>query len=461
VQRLALLNIVALSDSLISRENTPRIFAYREAHESASFPPVQAALTTSAQSSITTGLPIAQHGIVANGWYDRTDAEVKFWKQSNHLVQGEKIWDKLKKDNPAFTCAKLFWWYNMYSTADYTITPRPLYPADGRKVFDIYTQPMELREDIKADLGDFPFPAFWGPRASIPSSEWIALSAQWIENKYSPSLSLVYLPHLDYPLQKVGPTGESIPEELKRIDQVVGELLDFYATQNISVILHSEYGISEAHTPIHLNRLLRQHDHLTIKDELGHDTLDCGASEAFAIADHQIAHLYLNDPSLLSEIRALLEKQPGIHSIQTPEEAYGDNLSPLTKERAGDLILTAKQGHWFTYYFWKEVQDHKAPDYARSIDIHRKPGYDPAELFINPKLKLPAAKIATFLAKKKLGFRTLMDVIPLDASLVKGTHGSPHCPPEHYPLVIGPHVSSISKTTDLHQHILTYFQQDS
>ena len=177
-------------------------------------------VTCTAQSSIITGTPPARHGIVGNGWYDRESAEVRFWKQSNHLVRGEKLWDKLRREIPGFTCAKLFWWYNMHSSADFSITPRPLYPADGRKVFDVHTQPMGMRDELKRDLGEFPFPAFWGPAAGIASSEWIAASAKWVEEKHSPTLSLVYLPHLDYPLQKDGPLAPNIPAELAKIDRV-------------------------------------------------------------------------------------------------------------------------------------------------------------------------------------------------------------------------------------------------
>ncbi len=175
--RLAIINIVGLSRSLIG-PHTPALAAFAERAGLQSHPPAFPAVTCTAQSSIVTGTPPAGHGIVGNGWYDREAAEVKFWKQSNHLVRGEKLWDKLRREIPGFTCAKMFWWYNMYASVDFSATPRPLYPADGRKVFDIHTQPMALRDELKRDLGDFPFPAFWGPAAGIASSEWIAASAR-------------------------------------------------------------------------------------------------------------------------------------------------------------------------------------------------------------------------------------------------------------------------------------------
>jgi predicted AlkP superfamily pyrophosphatase or phosphodiesterase len=362
-----------------------------------------------------------------------------------HIVHGEKVWDALRKTVPDFTCAKLFWWYNMHSTADFTITPRPLYPADGSKHFDIHTQPMAMRDELKAELGSFPFPAFWGPAAGIASSEWIAASAKWVEQKHSPTLSLVYLPHLDYCLQKDGPTAPNIPAEVRAIDRVVTDLISYYESRSIRVMLLSEYGISPVDQPIHLNRLFREKGWLSIKDELGRETLDYGGCKAFAVADHQIAHVYVNDPAILPEVRALLESTGGI-----------DEIRPQNHPRAGDLIAIAKPNAWFTYYHWTD--DAKAPDFARTIDIHRKPGYDPCELFIDPAIRFPKAKIAKFLLKKKLGIRGLLEVIPLDPSLVKGSHGRDQVPASEKPVLIGSS-EKIENAQDIHTAILSHFGQ--
>ena len=425
--RVAVLNIVGLSKSLLGA-NAPGMTAFAEKHGLQTYKPAFPALTTTAQSSILTGTPPEKHGIVANGWYDRESAEVRFWKQSNHIVHGEKIWDTLRRDlkatHPNFTCAKLFWWYNMYSSADFTITPRPLYPADGSKHFDVHTQPMGMRDEIKADLGPFPFPAFWGPAAGIASSEWIAASAKWVEEKHQPTLSLVYLPHLDYCLQKDGPSASNIPNEVRAIDRVVTDLISFYESRNIRVLLLSEYGISPVDQHIHLNRLFRDKGWLSIKNELGRETLDYGGCKAFAVADHQVAHIYINDPAIQNEVRDLLEKTPGI-----------DEIRDRNHDRAGDLVAIAKPNAWFTYYFWKD--DAVAPDFARTIDIHRKPGYDPCELFIDPAICCPKLKIAKFLLKKRLGIRGLLEVIPLDAKLVKGSHGRDDVPDSEKPVFIG------------------------
>ncbi len=441
--RLAVLNVVGLSESLLG-PHMPGLTAFAEKHGRQSHKPEFPAVTCTAQSSLLTGAPVSSHGIVGNGWYDRESAEVRFWKQSNPIVRGEKLWDKLRRKIPGFTCAKLFWWYNMHSTADFTITPRPLYPADGRKVFDIHTQPMLMRDELKRDLGEFPFPSFWGPAAGIASSEWIAASAKWVEEKHSPTLSLVYLPHLDYPLQKDGPLAPNIPAELEKIDRVASDLIAFYEKRGVRVLVLSEYGISPVSRPVHLNRLFREKGWLSLKNELGRETLDCGGCRAFAIADHQIAHVYVNDPSIRGEVRSLLENTAGIDEVRLPPEG-------IAAERAGDFIAIAKPDSWFTYYFWEN--DALAPDYARTIDIHRKPGYDPCELFLDPTLKLPKLEIAKFLLKKKLGLRGLLEVIPLDATLVKGSHGRDKVPDNERPVLLGSR-TPVSCAGDVHRVML-------
>jgi len=416
MKRTAVLDVVGLTSPLVAR--MPRLRQFAATREMRSIVPAFPAVTCTAQSTYLTGLAPAEHGIVGNGWYDRDLAEVHFWKQSNHLVHGRKLWEELHEQIPGFTCAKLFWWYNMYSSADYSITPRPMYPADGRKIFDVYTAPFDIRFEIKKDLGEFPFPSFWGPGADIKSSRWIADSAKWIEERYQPTLSLVYLPHLDYNLQKIGPNDPAIQTDLEQLDDLLVDLIAFFEQREIQVVILSEYGITPVDTPIAINRILRQHGWIAIKDELGLEMVDCGASRAFAVADHQVAHIYLNDQSLHDEVRAVLEQEPGIETVATREQQ-----APLgiNHSRAGDLVAIADERSWFTYYYW--LNDAVAPDFARTVDIHRKIGYDPAELFSDPAIKFPAARVAGFLLKKKLNVRGLLEVIPLDATLVKGSHG--------------------------------------
>lgn len=449
MRRTAVINVVGLTKPLVG-DAMPRIRTLARKGALAAVRPAFPAVTCTAQSNYLTGCLPSAHGIVGNGWYNRSLAEVQFWKQSNHLVQRPKVWEELRERNPGFTCAKIFWWYNMYSTADYSITPRPLYPADGRKVFDVYTWPFSIRQEIKRDLGEFPFPAFWGPAAGVPSpqfapdavSQWIARAAMWFERKFEPTLSLVYLPHLDYNLQRLGPDHPSIAEDLRRIDDIAGSLISFYQSNSIRVVFLSEYGIGPVTTPVHLNRLFRERGWIAIKEELGLELLDCGASRVFAVADHQVAHIYLNDRSLEAKVRGLLAETPGIERVLGGAERAEFGIE---HERAGDLIAIANETAWFTYYYWTD--DRLAPDFARTVDIHRKPGYDPVELFLDPAQRWIKGKIAMKLLKKKLGFRMLMDVIPLDASLVKGSHGRIPSHPAEYPVIIADDSSLLTKDT--------------
>jgi len=453
MSRTAVLNIVGLTSGLISEENTPAIDRYCKAQPMANFAPTFPALTCSAQATYMTGRDPGGHGIVGNGWYNRSLCEVQFWKQPDALVQGQKIWHFLRDKKPEARTAKLFWWYNMYSEVEYAMTPRPMYPADGRKVFDIYTQPPDIRFEIqkKEELGPFPFRNFWGPAAGIGCSDWIASSALWIEERQRPDLSLVYLPHLDYALQKVGPGDPGIAAELRAIDAVVGRLLDSYAAAGVSVLLLSEYGITAVDRPLHLNRLFREKGWLTVKDELGLELHDPGASKVFAVADHQVAHVYCNDPSLLGAVRELLESVEGVEQVLAPDD-LGWGRESVARERGGDLVAVADARSWFTYYYW--FDDAVAPDFARCIDIHRKPGYDPVELWIDPGLRFPTLRVLKFLLKKKLGFRGLLDVIPLDAGLVGGSHGRRSEDPWEQPLIVGPTAERVRVDTDVCKAIL-------
>lgn len=431
MQRTAILNVVGLTRRLIG-EHTPRIRAFMERRRLCLVEPAIPAVTCTAQAAYVTGKSPREHGIVANGWYERDYAEHRFWKQPEALIQAEKLWDVLRRQDREFTCAKVFWWFNMHSTADYAVTPRPLYLSDGGKVFDIHTQPMDLRDKLKRDLGPFPFPHFWGPASDIRSTRWIAASARWIEEKHWPTLSLVYLPHLDYNLQRAGLDMEKIAGDLREVDKVVGDLIAFYEQRQIEVVLLSEYGITSVDRPVHLNRVFREKGWLSIKDELGLETLDLGGCRVFALADHQLAHIYVNDPALLDEARQVLEQTPGVEHVLGKVDKHHLGLN---HPRAGDLIALADARSWFTYYYW--LDDKLAPEFARCVDIHRKCGYDPVELFWDPAIRLPRLKAASKLLKKKLGFRMKMDLIPLDATLVKGSHGRVPEDRDDWPVLIG------------------------
>jgi len=425
MNKTVVIDIVGLSSNLIG-EHTPFLKAYVSKKSLSLIEPVFPAVTTSVQSTYLTGKFPSEHGIVGNGWYDREDCEVKFWKQSNKLVQAEKIWERAKRADANFTCSQMFWWYNMYSAADYSVTPRPNYLADGRKIPDCYSHPAALRDELQNKLGQFPLFQFWGPGANIKSTQWIADASMYTDDRYNPTLTLIYLPHLDYCLQKFGPDFASISKELNEIDEVVKQLVEFYEKKNASIILLSEYGISPVNNPVHLNRVLRENGLLNVRVERGLELLDAGASKAFAVADHQIAHVYINDASVANQVRSILEKTNGIELILDKEEQVKYHIN---HERSGDFVLMANKESWFTYYFW--LDDNKAPDYARTVDIHKKPGYDPVEMFMTSKLRAGYK-----LLRKKAGLRYVMNVIPLDGTLIKGSHGNINIPQKYYPVIV-------------------------
>ena len=393
------------------------------------------AVTCSVQSTLLTGLLPSHHGIVANGWYFRDLSEVWLWRQSNRLVAGEKIWETARARNPKFTCANMFWWYNMYSSADWSATPRPMYPADGRKIPDHYAHPHELHDELDAKLGRFPLFKFWGPLTDISSSEWIAQASLHIMRSRNPTLTLAYLPHLDYNLQRLGPDLDHprIRQDLREIDAVCGSLIDYATASERNVIVVSEYGITPVSEAVHINRALRKAGLLKVRpEEFGREVLDAGASTAFAVADHQIAHVYVNDRSRIGEVRTLLENLDGVERVL---DDAGKRSAGLDHERSGELVAISTAERWFSYYYW--LDDRVAPDFARTVDIHRKPGYDPVELFIDPQIRFPMLATGWRLAKRKLGLRTLLDVISLgDSTLVKGSHGRVTDDPQHGPLVI-------------------------
>lgn len=425
MHKTVVIDIVGLSSLLIG-EHTPFLKNYLTQNHLQTILPMLPAVTTAVQSTFVTGKWPSEHGIVGNGWYDRTDCEIKFWKQSNKLVGVEKIWERAKRADPSFTVSKMFWWYNMYSSADYAVTPRPNYLADGRKMPDCYSHPAALRDELQQELGQFPLFKFWGPGADISSTQWIADATLYTDKKYDPTLTFVYLPHLDYCLQKYGPDLSKIDTHLRGVDKVVEQLVNYYSAKNTRIILLSEYGITPVSRPIHINRILRENGLLSIRTERGLELLDAGASRAFAVADHQVAHVYVNDPSALEQVKSIVSGVPGVAMVLNREQQKAHHID---HGRSGDWVLVADEDSWFTYYFW--MDDAVAPDYARVVDIHKKPGYDPVELFMTSKLRA-----AYKLLRKKAGFRYVMDVIPLDASLVKGSHGAIKTSAAFHPLLI-------------------------
>ena len=413
--------------------HTPRLSALLHRGAMAPLGTVTPAVTCSVQASFMTGLKPSDHGIVGNGWLFRDQMEIMFWRQSNRLVGGDKIWETAKRRDGAFTCANMFWWYNMASSHDIGATPRPIYKADGRKLPDCYSVPAGLRNALTERLGAFPLFQFWGPATTIASTRWIAEATKLVMAHSNPTLTLAYLPHLDYDLQRFGPdpAHPAIRAALAEIDAVAGDLAEAARAAGRAVVILSEYGITAVDRPIHINRALREAGLLTIREEDGGELLDPTVSKAFAVADHQIAHIYVADPQLQPKVKAIVAALSGVERVF---DASDKREIGLDHPRSGELFAIAEARAWFTYYYWTD--DRRAPDFARTVEIHRKPGYDPVELFLDPAIFAPKLAIGKRLLLRKLGFRTLMDVIPLDASLVRGSHGRLTDHADDGPLVI-------------------------
>ena len=407
MNRICIINVVGLTPELLP--HAPRIASLGACAPWQSPLP---AVTCTSQATMLTGLAPREHGIVGNGWYFRDTSEIRFWQQACSLVSGEKLYE-------GFETAKLFWWFNQAAPVRYSATPKPHYGCDGSKVFDILDH---TECSLTQRLGPFPFFSFWGPGAGLASSSWIADASAIVLKEKEPQLTLIYLPHLDYDFQRF---PEHDPRRVLEVDQCAGRIIDAANSIGATVVVVSEYGLVPVDQPVHLNRHLRQAGLLSVRRGPFGEMLMPGESEAFAVADHQLAHLYVRDRSSVPRIRSLVESFPGVSDVVPPGELELDH------PRSGELIVLAEPNAWFTYYYW--LDDQVAPDFARTVDIHRKPGYDPCELFATSKMRAIAR-----VAQKKLGFRYKMDVIPLDATLVRGSHGLAALRPEAGPLVIGP-----------------------
>ncbi len=406
LRRVCVINVVGLTPRLMAHAPNLQKLGTAQAWRS----PIPAVTCTS-QATMLTGLSPREHGIVGNGWYFRDTAEVRFWQQSNSLVSGEKFYE-------GYSTAKMFWWFNQNAPVKWSATPKPHYGCDGSKVFDVLDN---TQCDLVSRLGPFPFHAFWGPKAGLASSQWIANASAEVMRAHQPQITLVYLPHLDYDYQRL-PSHD--PKRVAEVDSCAKTVIDAATAIGAQVVVVSEYGLVPVQRAVAINRVLREAGWLIVRDGPFGEQLMPGESKAFAVVDHQLAHIYLRHAADRASVKSLLEKVPGVDQVVEPGELELDH------PRSGELIALAKPDSWFCYYYW--LDDRRAPDFARTVDIHRKPGYDPVELFMT---SMPRAMLR--LAQKKLGFRYRMDVIPLDASLVRGSHGL-RPSPDDGPLVIGP-----------------------
>ncbi len=432
---LVLISAVGLTPKLLSQ--APKLHDLATSNWSRPVIEQTPTVTTTAQATLLTGAAPAVHGVVGNGWLFRETREVRFWQQSNTLIQAEPLYvtarHRARERGRSFRVAKLFWWFNQGADVEFSVTPKPLYGADGGKHFGIWGWPTSLPSQLESKLGSFPFQSFWGPMAGLPATDWIARSAVEVLKTERPDLTLVYLPHLDYDPQRFGPTGAEMGRLVAELDQACAPLIDLCQSIGAEVRVFGEYGHVDVQRPILPNRKLRERGLLTVRPGVFGDQLELYHSRAFAVCDHQIAHLYIRNPAEdLERVKEMMAGLPGVERLYVGDERSEIGLN---HNRSGEIILIAEPDAWFAYPFW--LDDRDAPDYARTVDIHRKPGYDPCELFFDPGLRNPKLHAGVRLMQKKLGFRTLFDVVPLDPKMVKGSHGRPSTVDEERPILIG------------------------
>ena len=414
------LNVVGLSPRLLP--NAPNLASLATEGVARPLAGVVPAVTTTAQATALTGLVPSGHGVVGNGWFFRDTGEIRFWQQSNALIQGETVYAaaraKAEAQGERFTSAKLFWWFNQGAPVDFSVTPKPWYGADGSKVFGIHGHPEDFAPELEKQLGPFPFHTFWGPMAGLPATDWIADAAAFTLRVHRPTFTMVYLPHLDYDLQRFGPQAEIAAQRVREVDAAAGRVLEAARETGTEIVVFSEYGILSVDGFEMPNRELRTAGLLEVRDGPFGETIDTFRSRAFAVCDHQVAHVYVRDSGDIHHVTRLMEKLPRVARVldQNARVSMG-----IEHERSGDLVLLARPDSWFAYPYWLTAS--KAPDFARTVDIHRKPGYDPMELFLDPAIRFPKLHVARRLMRKKLGMRMLMDVISLDPTPVKGSHG--------------------------------------
>ncbi len=398
VKYLIVLDIVGLEPRHVSEEKTPNICSLSTEGELAKVRPVFPAVTCTSQASIISGTYPQQHGIIANGLYNRETCTVSFWEQFSSLVQADKVWDIAKRHGVGRTTAMLFWQNTMYANSDIVLTPRPLH-MENQMIMWCYSRPPGFYEKISADIGKFDLSTYWGPFASNKSSLWIGRASELVLERQRPNILFTYIPHMDYIFQREGTVPKTLKDEISCADLIVGNIIkktiDLGIREESQFIILSEYGFTDVISDIPLNRVLREHGLLAVREIEGREYIDFEYSLAFAMVDHQVAHIYIKDPNL-QRVKRILE---GVEGIEVVLDRQGKESMNINHERSGDLIAISDSDRWFSYYWWFEEE--KAPPFANSVDIHRKPGYDPSELFLDVKTRK----------------------IPLNGSMVKASHG--------------------------------------
>lgn len=362
------------------------------------------AVTCPVQANMTTGKLPREHGVVANGFFWREKGEVEMWTAWNDCILAPQIWDVLHERQPGTTSAVWFALHSKGCGADYVCTPAPIHNPDGSESLWCYTKPTELYGDFRDSLGHFPLQHFWGPLANIKSSAWIADSAIAAARNLKPNFFYIYLPHLDYAAQKSGPDSPAAQAAVVELDNVLGKLFNeinaAFAGETPLWLVASEYTIQPVDHVTYPNRVLREAGLLAVKREGDAELLDLAESKAWALVDHQLGHVFVRDadPQVIEQVAKLFRGQQGIAEVLVGKDREQHGLN---HPRTGEVVLVSTPNSWQAYYWW--FDDRNAPPFARTVDIHRKPGYDPVEMHFD---------------------RQTMS-IPLDATLVKGSHGAP------------------------------------
>ncbi|MBA2116983.1 alkaline phosphatase family protein [Bremerella alba] len=398
---VVLLSIPGLRASDVA--HMPNLTALTESGDKATLVPSFPAVTLCVETNIMTGMLPVDHGVVANGWYDREKGEVELWTMGNEAIDRPQIWDTLKQHDPSLTSAVWFPMLSKRCNADYVCMPAPVHNPDGSESLWCYTRPTEYYGELLEQYNHFPLKYFWGPLASIPSTKWIADTAALTAKKHKPNFFYIYLPHLDYQAQKLGPDSEPAQKSVAELDFVLGELFaglkEAYG-EDVLILVASEYTIVPVDHVTYPNRVLREAGLMQVNSDEDGETINYRGSEAFAVTDHQLSHIYAKDrdQATIDKVVKLFDGQEGIAEVLA-----GDDREKyfLNHERSGDVILVSTDNSWQAYYYW--LDDALAPKFARTVDIHRKPGYDPVEMHVDMATKS----------------------IPLDATLVKGSHGAP------------------------------------
>jgi predicted AlkP superfamily pyrophosphatase or phosphodiesterase len=403
---VVLLSIPGLRGEDVAR--MPRLAQLVAAGDRAELVPSFPAVTCPVQANMLTGLPPSEHGVVANGLFDRKTARLEMWTSPAACFERPLLWDILHAQAPGVTSAAWFPLHAKACGADYVCTPAPIHNPDGSESLWCYTKPAELYGQLIAELGHFPLHHFWGPLSGIKGTAWIVASAVRAAEEFRPNLFYVYLPHLDYAAQKNGPDSAEALRALGELDAELGKLVDGFAAaygkRHVLWLVASEYVITPVHHVLYPNRVLREAGLLAVHPTDVGEVIDMAKSAAWALTDHQFSHIYVGDGDARTKNRVaeLFRRQPGVAEVIDPREAPQYDLAHA---RSGDLIAVSEPRSWQAYYWW--LDDARAPSFARTVDIHRKPGYDPVELFFDPATK----------------------GIPLDATLVKGSHGAPAIDP--------------------------------